>query len=84
MFNISTKYFSFFNNKPPENWVAIFLHAIPVCITSMIVSCKFCISANNKKVDSIKTGGIIIAHFLLWSDQKKSLYAMNAFLSAGD
>ena len=34
MFNISSKYFSIFNNKPPASWVTqgIFLHVIPVWI----------------------------------------------------
>ena len=35
---------------------------------------KFCIRRNNNKVDSIKTGRVVITHLLLWCDLEKCMY----------
>ena len=39
-----------------------------------MVSMKFYIRRNNKKVDFIEPGPIVIAHFLPWSDLEKCMY----------
>ena len=41
---------------------------------SFLKPTKFCIRRNNNKVDSIKTGRVVITHLLLWCDLEKCMY----------
>ena len=37
MFNMSSKYFSFFNNKPPESWVVYIARGFLTCYSCLFV-----------------------------------------------